>query len=162
MTRDGIAGLVCLALAIGLWLLSRGLPTSSLVPIGPEFYPRIILAVTAVISLALIAMDIFVSAPAARRGVAKPAQEPGSKKNYGLVATTFVVFSIYISLLPYLGFRLATLIFVAILQWLLEAPADRADWIRLGVVSIATTATAYIVFEHYLSVLLPRGLWTGF
>lgn len=158
MTRDGIAGLVCLALSIWLWLLSRGLPPSPLVPIGPEFYPRIILALTAVISLALIATDVFFGSREAR----KERVGAGVKKNYGLVATTFAVFGIYIGLLPYLGFRLATLVFVAILQGLLETPAGRAGWIRLVLVSIATTAIAYIVFEHYLSVLLPRGNWTGF
>jgi hypothetical protein len=29
MTRDGVAGLICLALSIGLLVLSRGLPQSS-------------------------------------------------------------------------------------------------------------------------------------
>lgn len=158
MTRDGVAGLICLALSIWLWLLSRGLPSSSLVPIGPEFYPRIILALTAAISVALIATDVFLASRATR--VASVAA--GVKKNYGLVATTFVVFGIYVGLLPYLGFRLATLVFVAVLQRLLETPAGRAGWIRLALVSIAASAVTYIVFEHYLSVLLPRGLWTGF
>jgi putative tricarboxylic transport membrane protein len=158
MTRDGVAGLICLALSIWLWLLSRGLPPSPLVPIGPEYYPRIILALTAVISLALIATDLFSGTHKAR------IERTGasSKQNFGLVAMTFVVFGIYVGFLPYLGFRLSSLVFVAILQGLLEAPAGRAGWIRLILVSIATTAIAYIVFERYLSVLLPRGIWTGY
>ena len=48
MTRDGVAGLICLALSIGMLALTRGLPQSSFVPIGPEFYPRIVLGIMAV------------------------------------------------------------------------------------------------------------------
>ena len=45
--RDGIAGLICLGLSIALLVMTRGLPQSALVPIGPDFYPRIVLVIMA-------------------------------------------------------------------------------------------------------------------
>jgi hypothetical protein len=33
---------------------------------------------------------------------------------------------------------------------------------RVAVIALATAVATYFVFERYLSVLLPRGRWTGF
>ena len=41
--RDGWAGLVVLAFCAVLWWLTLGLKDNPLVPIGPGFYPRIVL-----------------------------------------------------------------------------------------------------------------------
>jgi putative tricarboxylic transport membrane protein len=80
---------------------------------------------------------------------------------YGLVAAAFAVVAAYIALLPLLGFRIATVLFVAAFQLLLERPASLRQWAVLAGVAIGTSAIAYLAFERYLSVLLPRGLWTG-
>ena len=44
--RDGIAALVILAASTTLFVLTLGLKASGLVPIGPGFYPRIVLGLT--------------------------------------------------------------------------------------------------------------------
>ena len=59
MSRDGVAGLICLALSLGMLVLSRGLPKSSFVPVGPDFYPRIVLVIMAVLSVLLIGTDLW-------------------------------------------------------------------------------------------------------
>lgn len=148
--RDGIAGLACLAAALTLLVASRGLPQPALVPIGPAFYPRILFGAMAVLSLGLVAADLL------RRE--RPARPPA---HYRLVVLTFAVFAVYVALLPVLGFRLATFLFVAGLQVVLEPPRGRRWWLVLGV-ALAATTIAYLVFERYLSVLLPRGRLTGF
>ena len=159
MTRDGIAGLICLALAIGMLVLTRGLPQSPLVPIGPDFYPRIVLIIMAVLSAILIASDLL-----RQRLQAVPATDAAAtapeKRNYRLVAITFAVFAGYVVLLPLLGYRLATFIFMAALQAVFETPRSARRWIMVLVSALATTAVTYVVFQHYLSVLLPRGRWT--
>lgn len=154
--RDGIAGLVCLGLSIILLVLTRGLPQSTLVPIGPDFYPRIVLGVMAVLSAALVAIDVI----AARRRVASP-MPAAPARNYGLVALTFIVFGIYVASLPFLGFRLATFSFVAALQAVLEPPRSRRRWVMVVVMAAACALITHLVFERYLHVLLPRGSWTG-
>lgn len=160
MTRDGVAGLICLALSIGMLVLTRGLPQSPLVPIGPDFYPRIVLIIMAVLSAMLVAFDLW-----RRRAQAAPATAPAAaapeKRNYRLVGITFAVFAGYVVLLPLLGYRLATFIFMAALQAVFEAPHSARRWIVVLVSALATAAVTYVVFEHYLSVLLPRGKWTG-
>ena len=158
--RDGIAGLVCLAISVGLLLLTRGLPPPVMVPIGPAFYPRLVLSFMALLSVLLIASDW--RAQRRRRGVATPvAGDVSVRPNYLRVLATFVAFAIYILLLPMLGFRIATVLFVAALQIVLEWPRTWRRWLLVAGVAIGTTIVCDVAFERYLSVLLPRGRWTG-
>ena len=151
LSRDGVAGLVCLGGSLWFLALTRGLPHPALVPIGPAFYPRILLTLTAILSAALVVSDLV-----RRRGAARPAPV-----RYGLVLLTFVIFGAYVALLPVLGYRVSTFLFVGGLQATLESPRG-ARWWRVLAIALLTTVTTYYVFEGYLSVLLPRGWLTGF
>jgi hypothetical protein len=158
--RDGVAGLVCLALSIGLFALTFGLPPATVVPIGPAFYPRVVIALLGALSVILIVMDL--RAARARAGTATvPAAAAAAGPNYRLVLATFIEFGLYIALLPLIGFRLATFAFVVALQVTLEWPRSPKHWALTLAVAIGTSAVCYIVFEDYLSVLLPRGTWSG-
>lgn len=150
---DLVAGLVGLAGSIVLLLASRGLPRSPLVPIGPDYYPRLLFGAAALLSAILIVQSLR-----SRRAEAPPSR-PG---DYRLVVGTFAVFAAYVGLLPALGFRLATVVFVLGLQVWLERPRGGRGWARVLAVAVATTALTYLVFERYLAVLLPRGRLTGF
>ncbi|MBI3637094.1 MAG: tripartite tricarboxylate transporter TctB family protein [Candidatus Rokubacteria bacterium] len=150
--RDGIAGLVCLAGSLLLLGTSRGLPQPALVPIGPAFYPRILLAVTAVLSATLVGTDLL------RRG-RRPAP---SAVNYRLVLLTFAIFTAYVFLLPVLGYRVTTALFVGVVQATLEPPRGARAWAVVVASAAATMLVSYYVFERYLNVLLPRGWLTGF
>jgi putative tricarboxylic transport membrane protein len=149
--RDGIAGLVCLAGSLLLLWVSRALPQSALVPIGPGFYPRILFGVTAVLSAALLVTDLI----RRDRQVAPPA-------NYRLVLLTFAVFTAYVFALPQLGYRVATVLFVAVLQATLDPPRTARAWMLLATLAFGAMLLTYYVFEIYLHVLLPRGRLTGF
>jgi hypothetical protein len=150
--RDGVVGLICLAGSLGLLWTTRGLPHPALVPIGPAFYPGILLTATALLSAGLLAWDLL--------GRRRPAPAP-PPAGYRLVAATFLVFTLYVALLPALGYRLATFLFVAALGAALEPAATRRWWL-VAVVALGTMAITYLVFERYLLVLLPRGRLTGF
>ena len=156
MGRDGIAGLACLATSLGLLAATIGLPEASLlVPVGPGFYPRIVLGITAALSAMLIVTDFTAR-------VSRPEKPAGAPANYRLVLISFAIIGVYVALLPYLGFRIATFAFVSILQIALEPPRNRNSWLRVVIVALVTTLVNYLVFERYLSVLLPRGRWTDF
>jgi hypothetical protein len=152
LSKDGWTGLAVLAASLFLFALTLDLKPSPLVPIGPGFYPRIVLGITAALAASLVLFDLL----AAQRPAA------GDGANYALVLTVFVVFGIYVGALPFLGFRIATLLFIAALQAVLEPPKSARGWIVIAVTALVTTAVCYIVFERYLQVLLPRGRWTDF
>jgi putative tricarboxylic transport membrane protein len=152
LSRDGVAGLVCLGGSLLLWWMARGLPQPALVPIGPGFYPTSLFAVTAALSAGLVVTDVL--------GRARRAPPPSVA--YRLVLVTFATFAAYVFLLPALGYRVATVLFVAVLQAALELPRTARRWALVAVMALGTTVVTYYVFEAYLNVLLPRGRLTGF
>ena len=155
--RDSVAGLIFLAVSLVLLVQSFGLPQLPLVPVGPGFYARIVLIFMAVASAVLVVQDLL-----ARRAVMAHADAPAHpQRAYGLVALSFAIVAAYIVLLPLLGYRIASVLFVAALQAALERPTTRRQWAVLAAVAIGTSAVTYLVFERYLMVLLPRGSWTN-
>lgn len=151
--RDGWAGLAVLAASLVLFGLTLGLEGNPMVPIGPGFYPRIVLGVTAVLAAWLVIADWRTKTrPAAPRGLG----------HYGLVAAMFALFGLYVGALSFLGFRLSTLLYVAAANALLAPPRGAKGWARVALIALLTTVVVYLAFERYLLVLLPRGRWTGF
>jgi hypothetical protein len=152
LSKDGWSGLAVLAASLFLFALTLGLKDNPLVPIGPGYYPRIVLAVTAAFALALVISDLL----SVKRSKAKEAL------NYLLVLEMFAVFGLYAGALPYLGFRISTFLYVAASNALLDIPRSAKGFARVVVVAGITTVVVYYVFERYLTVLLPRGRWTDF
>ena len=153
LSKDGWAGLVVAAASLFLFSLTLELKPSPLVPIGPGFYPRIVLGITAFLGALLLAYDLFGRKPAARAG---------AQADYGAVLLHFALFGVYVIVLPWLGFRIATFAYVAAANALMAPPRSARDWLRAVVLGFATALATYLVFEHYLSVLMPRGRWTDF
>jgi hypothetical protein len=156
--RDGIAGLIGLAISLFLLPHAFGLPRLPIVPIGPGFYPTLVLIFMGVTCALLVVQDVLAQRRAPAVGE-QAAAEP--RRAYGLVAGAFVVVAAYIALLPLLGFRIATVLFVAAFQLLLERPANLRQWLLLLALAVGTSALTSLAFEKWLSVLLPRGAWTG-
>jgi len=151
LSRDGWTGLAVLATSAVLFGLTLGLRDNPLVPIGPGFYPRIVLGISAVLA-AWVLLQSFWQPARARKG----------GENYGLVAGVFAIFFLYVGALPFLGFRISTLLFMAGLQSTLEPPRGARGWLVVGATALITTVVSYVLFERYLQVLLPRGRWTDF
>jgi hypothetical protein len=151
LSKDGWGGLAVLAASLFLFALTLGLKDSPLVPIGPGFYPRIVLGLTALLAAALVVLDLLKKKTPAARGRAA----------YGAVLLHFAVFGMYAAALPWIGFRFATFAYVAATNALLDVPRSARGWLRVVLLALGTVLATYYVFEHYLLVLLPRGRWTG-
>ncbi len=155
--RDGIAGLDLLAISLVLLVQSFQLPSLPIVPVGPGFYPAIVLSFMAAASALLVVQDVMKHRAPPEAGIGD-----APRRNYRLVVIAFAIVGAYVALLPLLGFRVATILFVGALQAALDRPTSARQWAVLAAIAVGTAAAAYIVFERYLLVLLPRGAWTGF
>jgi hypothetical protein len=151
LSRDGWTGLACLAGSLVLFGFTLGLHDNPLVPIGPGFYPRIVLGITALLAGWVLLQSFWQTAKVAQGG-----------ENYALVGGVFAIFFLYVGAMPFLGFRIATLLFMAALQSTLEPPRGARGWALVGATALVTTLACYYLFEGYLQVLLPRGRWTDF
>ena len=155
--RDGIAGLILLAISLFLLVKSFQLPSLPIVPVGPGFYPAIVLSFMAAASALLVLQDLM-----KRRTAAAAGTRDAPRRNYRLVVIAFAIVGAYVVLLPLLGFRVATVLFVGALQAALDSPRTARQWVMLATTALGTAVVSYFVFERYLLVLLPRGAWTGF
>ena len=152
LSKDAWGGLAVLAASLLLFWLTLGLADNPLVPIGPAFYPRIVLGLTAVLSLGLVVGG----------WKAKQAALDGKTANYGAVVLHFAVFGLYVAALPALGFRVATFAYVAAANALMDPPRGAKGWARVALLAFFTALATWLIFERELSVLLPRGRWTDY
>lgn len=153
MGRDGVAGLLLLALSILLAVQTRQIPRTPFLPLGAEFYPRVLLAILAAGGLLLLALDILRQ----RRQEAPRETLPRFREIPPSIPAIFAAFGAYVFLMPILGFLPATLAFVAVAQVLL-GPHRPRDLPRIALVAVGTATLTYLIFERYLHVFLPRGV----
>lgn len=153
MGRDGWIGVGLLAFSGWLYANLDKIPANPLVPIGPSFYPRFLLLLTIVLSLALVVQGLLTHLKEKEKGASV-----NWLKNYQPTLLSFAVFGAYVFLLPQLGYLLSTILFVTALQWLLGKPLWRQLPGSLSI-GIGTSLITYMIFEKYLHVFLPRGTW---
>lgn len=147
---DALIGALILGIAALLFWQTGKIPTPPFIPIGPAFYPRVILVVLAVLAVALMAETLL-----ARREPPRGPAVPAARRRW-LVALCFALFGLYTAALPWLGYRLSTGLFVAATQWSL-GPRTLGSLPGCALVGATTALVSYAVFQLYLHVLLPRG-----
>jgi putative tricarboxylic transport membrane protein len=148
MRRDAAVGAALALLSVGLLWQTREIPHPPLVPIGPAFYPRVVLTLFLVLSLLLMVSGL-------RAPRAEPA--PPLLGRTRLVPASFALFGLYVLAMPVLGYLLSTALFTIAMQWLLGR-RGRQHLVGVLAVGIGTAVGTWLVFERYLYVLLPRGV----
>ena len=156
MGRDSLVGAFLLLLSGWLYLYTGEIPHPPFIPLGPAFYPRIILGLLGFLSLCLIVADLWKRVER-KHSPAQPGQRRSWLQEYGLVLPAFLLFGAYILFLPILGYLLATFLFVAILQWVLGLRQIK-QLPTLFLVAGGASSLTYLIFERYLRILLPRGV----
>ena len=72
------------------------------------------------------------------------------------ITLTFAVMLLYAVTLPYLGFILATILYL-FLQFIILAPKEKRNLPLFAVIAIGFTALVFVAFRVGLSQMLPRG-----
>jgi putative tricarboxylic transport membrane protein len=152
MRRDTGIGIGLLVFC-GLLYWQAGLVSAPpFVPIGPSFYPRVVLTVLACLAVWLIAEDLLQS----RMRPSKAAKPSGTETNYRKALFGFVLFLAYVVGLSLIGYLAATFLFVVGLSWTI-GPRNLRELPKLIAIAAGTVLITYLVFEKYLYVFLPQG-----
>src|ERR1700752_5180663 len=95
--RDGITGLILFGISLVPLIQSFKLPKLPIVPVGPGFYPAIVLSFLAAASALLVVQDLMRSRAKAAEGESAP------RWNYWPGVKAFAIVGGYIALLPLPG-----------------------------------------------------------
>ncbi len=148
--RDGASAGVLALVALYALVESARLDAGTVTRPGPGFFPFVLSAALLLTSIALLAQAwrrLRPAAPAAGEGDA-------GRRPWALAATV-VALATYIAIFEWVGFVLAT---IALLTFLFGA-LGRYRWPVAIAGSVAVTLASYLVFNTWLQVRLPAGLW---
>ena len=154
MKRDAGIGVGLLAFC-GLLYWQAGLVSAPpFVPIGPAFYPRVILILLAGLALWLIAEDLLRRrAPSRRKQQSRRAPRRITGESFSRFSSFWGMWSASASS----AILTATFLFVLGLSWAI-GPRNIREMPKLVAIAVGTALVTYLVFEKYLYVFLPQGL----
>lgn len=141
------------ALFVALFVHAGALPSSAWEPLGSGSFPRLVLAVLILINLAIMIHEW-------RRYRTEKAAAPGLVKRWlwrhRLAFGVLALFALYIAGVPALGFRLASLLFLALAQLMLGVRRPRSLAIA-AVIAVTFSFGIDWLFRDVFIISLPRG-----
>ncbi|MDA0241612.1 MAG: tripartite tricarboxylate transporter TctB family protein [Proteobacteria bacterium] len=148
--RNLISAIILLALGIGYAVLTSTLPTRTIgSATQPSFFPWIIAVIFISLSAALLFQGLR---PIANNDIPKAPDVTRDKYVWG-----FVVFVVYLTLLPTLGFIAANIPFFGCLMYLYGE--KRPTWLAAGAIGISVTL--FFLFREVFQIRLPSGVLSG-
>lgn len=123
-------------------LPARDLPNT----LGAAFVPWVLAGILTGLSLTLLVSSILMRSKGQR--VSLPGRE--------LLGIAFLLLLIvcYIKLMPFLGFLIASIVFLMILTWLAGARKP----LEMIIFSVTTSTLVYLLFHKFFQVQLPAGI----
>lgn len=148
--REHAVGLVCLAVAAAVLLITPGFPEgqAGVNLTGPAFFPNIM----AYLLILLGAAQILAGIRKARAGNGEP--KDGASRAAALrMAGFFVLIAGFVVLFNPLGFFPTTLVFLFLLMLLFGMPAAKS-----ALFSALYTVVIYLLFGQLFTIGLPAGI----
>lgn len=145
---DKIASALLLLLAIVVFVATADFPRGP-TETGPDFFPRMIVALIAFFALVQLAKSV-------RSEVPNTHEVSRSVAVTVAIAAALVVG--YVAVMPFLGFVLATLLFLVV-----SMHFSGVETFRHSIpISVVVTIVLYYVFVQFLRVRLPEGVLVDF
>jgi cellulose synthase/poly-beta-1,6-N-acetylglucosamine synthase-like glycosyltransferase len=148
---EKVACLLFMALALFVGFESRHYPLGAIDNPGPGFLPLLLAVAMAVLAVTL-AVKVWTKGAA-------PASHPFWPEKGGLskVSLAFAAILLFTVLLEITGYIFNIFLFFIILL----KPIGRQKWSWSVAISLGATLVAYLLFDKWLMIPLPRGIWFG-
>jgi putative tricarboxylic transport membrane protein len=159
--NDIISALVLIVVSIVVFFASDQLEAKTRMDIGPDFMPKLVAALTFLLSLLLLAQAVQrnmglspqCQMPDVDRG---PVRQGDLIERYADWISLLLILAYTIAFEP-LGFVLSTTIFL-FLQFVVMSRSGERRYIRFALVAGVVSAVSYYVFLKLFYVFLPTGL----
>jgi len=166
MKEDKVIGLILIAFSVFMYVQADRLPPAMFGALGADLVPKILFAVLAVCGAALIVQSLSREKKAKASGVDSQPENAGGEgvidktkallKYYQYVIFGFLAFLAYVILMYYLGYPIATLIFLPVIMWIL-GPRSKKSVVVIILTTLGVTFIIYYSFLKLLNVFLPEG-----
>jgi putative tricarboxylic transport membrane protein len=148
---EKVASLLFILFALFIGFESRKYPAGAIDNPGPGFLPLLLGVAMAAMAVAL-AVRVWNSGNDKVHRPFWPEREGLSK-----VALTFVVILLFTALLEITGY----MVNIFFLFLVLLRPIGRQKWIWSISIALGATLACYLLFDKWLMIPLPRGIWFG-
>ena len=163
MNHDRIAGIVILIFCAFFYYQSFGISNQNLTGLEATFFPRILLAAIAALALLLLIRSFFIKSATAKKVEQAEEGETGAQRKWWKVPLIFALFAIYILLIDILGFTVSSFLFMTIVYLIAITATPLKKTVKKHAVSVGfllvVSITLTFIFERFLSVYLPKGLF---
>jgi uncharacterized membrane protein YidH (DUF202 family) len=147
--KDIISGAVLLLFAVGVFIYALQIPVIVPIDIGSGFFPKVVAVLLGIVSLPILVGGL-------RRYVKeKDAMRTGQYVNAFGVTASIASMVVYIVLLDYFGFFIASVLYL-FAQFSILALNDRKTMIRIGILSLSVPIVVYMVFVYGFDMILPE------
>ena len=166
MKEDKVIGLILIAFSAFMYVQADRLPPALFGSLGADFVPKILFTILAICGAVLIIQSLI------RERKAKVSAADSQLENGaggGLLSNTkallgyyqyvifgFLAFLAYVILMYYLGYPIATLIFLPVIMWVL-GPRNKKSVLVIILTTLGVTFIIYYSFLKFLKVFLPEG-----
>lgn len=152
-SKDFFAGLFFIVFAIIFFIYSFKIKAMAKTSIGPEFLPRIIC-----ILIALLGLAMTISSVVNGNKSAEDKNEGEPKENKFMVLATFILLALYVFLLKEIGFIITSIFYLMIQITILIPDRSKKNLIITGVISTTIPIVTYFLFVNVFNLLLPAGV----
>ena len=167
MKEDKVIGLILIAFSVFMYVQADRLPPALFGALGADLVPKMLFIALAICGAVLIAQSLIRERKAKVSGVGFAASR--TRTGAGLLLKTkallgyyqyvifgFLAFLAYVILMYYLGYPIATLIFLPVIMWVL-GPRNKKSVVVIILTTLGVTFIIYYSFLKLLNVFLPEG-----
>ena len=154
--RDSIAALCLILASGGLMLASLEIREPDYGVLSPATWPRLIIFILGFLSLIYFIQSMRM--PPIKAPIADRQTLPAFFSYWRNVFYVFIIFGLYLLVLPYVGMLIGNMLFSFIL---LTALGGWRPIILHACVALMASGGMWLLFTYVLEVFLPRGSLTG-
>ncbi len=166
MKEDKVIGLILIFFSAFMYVQADRLPPALFGALGADLVPKILFITLAICGAVLTAQSLIRERKAKVSGVDSQLENAGRRGlrlktkellgYYRYVIFGFLAFLAYVILMYYLGYSIATLIFLPVIMWVL-GPRNKKSVLVITLTTLGVTFIIYYSFLKFLKVFLPEG-----